>query len=265
MGETGSYPMMIEMMKLSVKYFKRVMSLPPTQLVKAAMTEQVNLNLPWYSGIESIIQCFENIDPRTYTRNSSSRLNATSFADSCNPDKLTSNFQKQFTDAWRSKIEESRKLSFYKGVKTVFAWEPYLDHARTFDDRRSTAQIRCSSHKLSIETGRYDNTPLEKRTCLFCKLNGSLQLIEDENHLLTFCPLGNDLRDKFMRISGNMVNSNSTVSTDFARIGIVRAPDQYDNLSLQDVNLIKISCSTINEMYRLNLHFKGSLLDNDKK
>jgi len=255
---------MIEMLQLSVKYFKRIMGLPPTQLVKAAMTEQVNLKLSWYSGIEDIIKCFNNIDPRTHLRNSSPLLNATSFADASSPDELTCNFQKLFTDSWRSRIEESRKLSFYKDVKTVFAWEPYLDHARTFYDRRSTAQIRCSSHKLSIETGRYDNTPLENRTCTFCELNGSPRLLEDENHLLTSCPLGKNLRDKFTRVSESMTSSNGTGSTDITTI-LARTPDQYGILNEQDVNLIKLSCSTINEMYRLNLNFKDSLKDKDGK
>ena len=41
-GETGSYPIIVEMLKLNVKYFKKIMNLPSSQLVKAAMTEQVS-------------------------------------------------------------------------------------------------------------------------------------------------------------------------------------------------------------------------------
>ena len=61
-----------------------------------------------------------------------------------------------------------------------------------------------------------------------------------------------------------MVSNNGTGSTDITTI-LARTPDQYGTLSEQDVNLIKLSCSTINEMYRLNLNFKDSLKDKDGK
>ena len=263
-GETGSYPLLIEALKLSIKYFKRIMGLPSTQLVKAAMTEQVNLSLSWYSGIEDIIKCFNDINPRTYARNSSPLLNATLFADASSPDQLAENLQKLFTDSWRSKVYESRKLSFYKEVKTVFAWEPYLNHASTFDDRRSTAQIRCSSHKLRIETGRYDNTPIESRTCTFCDSNGSLRLIEDESHLLTFCPQGKNIRDKFTRASRNICNSNGNGQTNIITT-LSRTQDQYEDLNDQEMNLIRLSCSAIRKIYTLNLNFKDSLNVKDGK
>ena len=44
-----------------------------------------------------------------------------------------------------------------------------------------------------------------------------------------------------------------------------RTEDHYDKLSEQEVNLIRLSCSTIKEMYRLNLKHKDSLQDKDGK
>ena len=258
-GETGSYPLMIEMLKLSVKYFKRIIGLPATQLVKAALTDQVTLRLSWYTGIEDIIKYFNNIDPSSHRRNSSSLLNATSFADSSNADEMVNNLHRLFTDSWRTSIETSRKLSFYNKIKTVFAWEPYLNHSSSFDDRKSTAQIRCSSHKLRIEVGRYDNTPLENRTCTFCELSASLQVVEDEEHLLTTCPLGKNIRDSFLRIIESMDISHGTSMVTL----LVCTQDQYTNMSEQDMHQIRLLCSTIRKTYRLNLKFKDSLKDID--
>ena len=206
------------MLRLSLKYFKRVMDLPSNQLVKAAMTEQVNLRLSWYTGIEGVIKHFNDIDPRSLVRNSSLLLNATSLADASNPEVLASNLQKRFVESWRSKIECSRKLTFYKEVKSAFTWEPYLDHASTFDDIRSTAQIRCSSHKLSIETGRYNNTSIENRICIYCELNGCVKVTEDEIHFLTSCPQGKESRDKFKRSSESMLSNDDNGPADIISI-----------------------------------------------
>ena len=206
----GSYPIIIEMLKLSTKYFKRVMSLPSTQLVKAAMTEQINLKLSWFLGIESVIKSFNNID--LIERNSSSLLDATVLADSCSPDFITENLQKQFRDSWGSLVKDSRKLSFYSKLKTEFAWEPYLTHARSFQDRRATTQIRPSSHHLRIKRGRYDKTPPDERTCNYCELNTNQLFIEDENHMPHSCSLGKDARDKFQNLSGNLLNNVSNGS-----------------------------------------------------
>jgi len=255
-GETGSYPIIIEMLKLSTKYFKRVMSLPSTQLVKAAMTEQINLKLSWFVGIESVIKSFNNIN--LPDRNSSSLLNATFLADSCTPELMTENLRKLFRDSWGSLVKDSRKLSFYSEVKKEFEWEPYLNHARSFQDRRATTQIRSSSHHLRIERGRYDKTPLDERTCNYCELNTNQLIIEDENHMLHSCPLGKVPRDRFQNLSGNLLSIVGNGSFNLAST-FISHPDCMDNLSEDDVSLIKLSTSTINKIYRLTLNFKDSL------
>ena len=214
------------------------------------------LKLSWFVGIESIIKSFNNID--LIERNSSSLLNATVLAYSRSPEFITENLQKQFRDSWGSLVKDSRKLSFYSKVKTEFAWEPYLTHARSFQDRRATTQIRSSSHHLRIERGRYDKTPPDERTCNYCELNTNQLFIEDENHMLHSCPLGKDPRDKFQNLSGNLLNNVSNGSFNLASTFMSQS-DRKDNLSDEDVTLIKLSTSTIKKIYRLTLNFKDSL------
>ena len=53
--------------------------------------------------------------------------------------------------------------------------------------RKILSQFRLSSHTLKIEVGRHckpRKLPLEERTCSLCTLN----VIEDEKHLLLHCP-----------------------------------------------------------------------------
>ena len=57
-GETGSRPLLMNCLKLSIKFLNRAMSLPASSLVKAALTEQIQLNLTWYDNMKSILECF---------------------------------------------------------------------------------------------------------------------------------------------------------------------------------------------------------------
>ena len=59
------------------------------------------------------------------------------------------------------------------------------DHLRTWFSR-----FRLSSHRLRVETGRWSRTPREDRLCM-CGSN-----IQDEQHVIQFCPLVQDIRAK---------------------------------------------------------------------
>ena len=51
-------------------------------------------------------------------------------------------------------------------------------------------KLRTSDHKLEIETGRHNNTPLSRRIYTFCE-SGS---IENEQHFISECPIYSTLR-----------------------------------------------------------------------
>ena len=55
-------------------------------------------------------------------------------------------------------------------------------------------KLRISSHKLKIETGRYDNIPRDDRLCNLCNCNRT----EDETHFLLDCPSFSSIRDMFL-------------------------------------------------------------------
>ena len=54
-------------------------------------------------------------------------------------------------------------------------------------------KLRISSHKILIETGRYDNIPRNERVCNVC----NCKTIEDEIHFLVDFPSYSSSRDKF--------------------------------------------------------------------
>ena len=76
------------------------------------------------------------------------------------------------------------KLTFLMQTKKNHNFESYLQ-LNNFENRRAITKLRTSSHKLEIETGRYNKIPRDQRFCKNCILNK----IEDENHLLFECQM----------------------------------------------------------------------------
>ncbi len=135
----------------------------------------------WYTDILSILETLK-LDIALFSTNS--------FAPTSLPilvRKIKLKLVEQFQDNW---AKEKTKLTTGK-LRTYFTFkynsqlEHYLDGIDNFETRSAIAKFRLSAHKLKIETGRYNKTPVESRLCENC-INNS---IEDELHFLFNCPL----------------------------------------------------------------------------
>lgn len=90
-------------------------------------------------------------------------------------------------------------------IKTDFKLERYLLVIPSKPCKLSL-KLRLSNHKLSIETGRYSNTPRSQRICKNCNMN----LLGDEYHLFFICDnnyvcdLGNRFIPKYYRNKPSM-------------------------------------------------------------
>ena len=92
--------------------------------------------------------------------------------------------QAQFVQEWHSEMGLSRKCTLYRHVKTECKLEPYLLKLSR-DVFRYIVKLRCSNHKLAIETGRYYGIDRNLRYCGMCNLD----VLGDEYHV--FFELGN--------------------------------------------------------------------------
>ena len=77
-----------------------------------------------------------------------------------------------------------------RGFTAAYRMQPYIQQIRGYRLRKSMAQIRCSSHKLRVETGRYTSEARHERTSRVCN---SATTMEDEQHILLRCPQLDDL------------------------------------------------------------------------
>ena len=98
---------------------------------------------------------------------------------------------------WRQELEREQarrgpgrnKLRTYRTFKRDYGTEPYVKTLLPAAQRGALAKLRCGTAPLRIETGRYEGLPEPQRTCFVCG-----DLVEDERHVLTVCPLYTDIR-----------------------------------------------------------------------
>ena len=67
--------------------------------------------------------------------------------------------------------DNTGKLTLYKQLKHNNKYETYLSTVTNTQHRRALTQLRMSTHKLPIETGRYIGIPRDQRLCQLCSLN----------------------------------------------------------------------------------------------
>ena len=106
--------------------------------------------------------------------------------DQLTQDQLTryiNNIKNKYTTFWKHTLINSSKLSFLSSFKSEFKLEEYLSSTKNPSHRRLLSKFRTSSHKLHIESGRYNKTPREQRLCEYCDTNE----IEDEYHFTLSC------------------------------------------------------------------------------
>lgn len=256
-GETGKYPLFVNCIRLCINYFKRISNFPKDNFARAALSDQIRHNLSWFNNIKGIIECFDDVSQQSYQVSNNPDTNSLLLSDLSSPNIISENIRNKFISSWKSVINTSSKLDFYKTVKSEFAWENYLTNVSNFNERRSMSRIRCSSHTLNIEVGRYSNIARSQRTCDYCTRNNQITCIEDENHILHNCPLGSNVRDEFYQ-------AISDINSDVSQFNIAETcPASY----LSDVNysqntyvkIVRLSCNTIHRLYSAVLEFKEGM------
>ena len=91
-------------------------------------------------------------------------------------------------------LRNSSKTKFISSISNSLTGRaPYVDILGKKNDRAIICNIRISSHKLAIETGRYRGIASSHRLCLACTQN----LIENELHFLLQCPAYTTQRNTF--------------------------------------------------------------------
>ena len=118
---------------------------------------------------------------------------------SLNSKKIQMTIRRRITDNTSQNLithmkHHNKKLSFLKDLKDIHETEHYLN-INNFENRRALTKLRTSSHKLKIETGRWQNIDRNSRLCQQCPG----RFIEDEKHVTFDCTMHLTDRDNTFR------------------------------------------------------------------
>ena len=201
-GDFGRAPLAVRLIKQLLDYHNRLSIMnreDSLHFVRHAYVEQQQLNLSWFSSIASLTEKFDS---------NSKGINKERTETLPNSKLVRDRTSEWFMGIWNVARKQNKKLEFYNMVKGKFEIEPYLNIQTHQKYSKYTAWLRTSSHKLHIETGRYNNTPDFLRKCPTCCLEEKEDLellaalpmcelvlvIEDEKHFLKECHLYDEIR-----------------------------------------------------------------------
>ena len=182
-GELGEVPLLFSALDQAVSYYKRVSAAPAGSLLYNTIQEQKRHGLKWWvtmSGVE----------------NSSIQELKKQFMGLCDTYKLCHS-----------------KTQFLASSNTKFGMQRYIQVVDSFQSRRTWAKLRGSASCLAIETGRYQQPPIEpdKRYCPLCQDMGLLE-VEDEQHFLGRCPVLQEARQPMIELLQGQTINGETIS-----------------------------------------------------
>ena len=134
-----------------------------------------------------------------------------------NPKSIKMQISKTLSDLyiqeWHSKIASSSKGLNYNLFKVDANFENYLS-ILSRKHYSTLLKFRLSNHRLPIETGRWENIPIEERKCNICEIND----IGDEFHYLFVCKYFKSARQRFLTPyfykSPNVIKYRELMSTE---------------------------------------------------
>ena len=197
-GESAALPLLTRAHIHMLKFWDRIKNMAEHTLVNMAYRENIIMNTNWCKTIQIL--------------NAKYGLHSRQYEPKDFPTLVKKIIKLDFIRHWKSRItnpEVEKKLSLYSKIRTEFKIDPYTD--LSFRDRQMISKMLCVSHKLEVETGRYDvDNPREKRICQVCSLNK----VEDEEHFIMECPTYGEIRNQYLGSTTDISNllSGSSLS-----------------------------------------------------
>ena len=194
-GETGCFPLSIDLSAFTYRFFHRLINLPKTTLAKYVFDEMMRLsNLGFNSWVTKVHQSLTEIG-----LNDSLSLPDGKFKILC-----YSKLREKYICDWHASLDTEFSKT-YTLFKINFSFETYLREIKIFKHRRAVAQLRCSSHHLKIETERWAKVSKVRglRLCPTCRV------LEDEKHFVSDCILNRTERATLNNYIFSVIFNNS--------------------------------------------------------
>jgi len=185
-GEFGRHPIHILIKTRMISYWNRLVTGKEQKIALTIYKYMINqqIECKWINKIKTIL----NSTGKTDVWINQPFLNTPIFHKQVKQTLLDQN-----TQTWRAQLDNSSKGRYYKLFKPNPEFEQYLKTLKKCE-YIPLFKFRTTNHRLPIETGRYDGTTLENRTCTLCNQDS----IGSEQHYLLGCPFFNTHRQRFL-------------------------------------------------------------------
>ena len=171
-GELGRRPLLCDVIRRSVMYIKHV-DLHNGTLANQALDFEISHDDEF--NILSLVRKFTD-----YFSEVSNYLIPTNKTD------VKKHVNDKYDNIWKTGINQLSKSDTFNSFKTEIGLEKYTWQVKNVKHRIALSRLRLSCHQLMIEKGRHHRPSLDRseRKCPHCK-----NLVEDECHFITSCPL----------------------------------------------------------------------------
>ena len=177
-GEMGWLPSKIRRYMNIIRYWNRLINMDNFRLTKKVFLWDRNSRIKtWCSDVMGVLDGISMSDSFEQNVEIDVQLVKDRWFNVCKDD-------------WSNQVNFCHKLRTYIIFKNDFCTEYYVKNISNRGHRSVLAQFRLGVLPLAIETGRFQNLPLEERLCKFCRYN----VLEDEAHFLLICPAFSNVR-----------------------------------------------------------------------
>ena len=160
--ETGRHPITISAQVQAIKYFFRFRIIEHDKLLKSYYEEEKLYSVRNDKFIKYIINTLDNIGMGNIWKEQqieNKDLSKDATLVKCIKTRLTDISSQSLISSLKN---NPGKLTFLTKIKDTHKFEEYLS-IDNFEHRRAISKLRTSSHKLEIETGRWNNIQKEDR------------------------------------------------------------------------------------------------------
>ena len=195
-GETGCLPISLDLSAFALRFFHRLYNMPIGSLVKFVFDEMMRLsNLGFSSFVTQAKDKLLSLRLWDFMN-----LSAGKFAI-----KVKTVLKENFLISWRDSLSGPVART-YSQFKSELVYESYLTVVTIFRHRVALSKLRCSSHHLVVETGRWSKKKLNNRICPSCRV------FDDEKHFVCDCRINRTQRAELSNFIFSIICDNSPVA-----------------------------------------------------
>lgn len=189
--ETGSLPQFLRLLRMTLRYFLHLRSLPGTSLARQAFRVDLALAATDYASWSRHIYLYvsRQIQLDAYIPDD----RTAGWEAAVDPDEFLEAISARFTCRWASRRPGSRSEFYFTHIEHCPGLPAYLCTVALSSLRHLLTRFWTGLHDLRVEVDRHSRLPRAARLCQHCLLGA----VKDEIHFVFHCPAYYVIRGRY--------------------------------------------------------------------